>query len=420
MPGISTFHQVHVHTDYSILDGTGFVEEYVDLAIRNKMGYVCVSDHGMAGAWPALMDTCEKKGVRPVYGVELYLNDYNKLVPEFSKLSDDMKAKVRQSNHMLVFAETERGYSNLIRLVSKAWESGFYYNPRVSWEELCEHSEGLVCTTGCLASPINRLISRESPGKAKDLLKQWHEVWKGRMWVEWQMIDVPDQDANNPHLMYMAEELDIPPIITNDVHYALPEHAYLQKVQLLIQSQGGTVQNPRGLVFDSTCHWYKNEHDMDEMWDGKYRSLMGANDDFYMRSKRATLDLCQRCGFVTPDRSPKLPIVDNADEKMRSICYDALKKLGLDTPVHRARVEEELYLISKKGFSSYFLLQRDIISKAVRKEMKSDVGPGRGSVGGCFTAFLMGITKLDSVRHGLLFSRFLSPSRGGCQMCLRV
>jgi DNA polymerase-3 subunit alpha len=415
----STFHQVHVHSDYSILDGTGFVEEYVDLAVENGMAYVAVTDHGMAGAWPSLMDTCEKRGVKPVYGVELYLNDYNKLVPEFSKLSDEMKAKVRRSDHMLVFAETQAGYANLIRLVSRAWESGYYYNPRVSWDELCELSDGLVATTGCLASPINRALAKESPGKVKELLREWDDVWKGKLWVEWQMIDVDDQDSNNPKLMRLAEDLGIPPIVTNDVHYAKPDHAYLQKVQLLVQSRGGTIKNPSGLVFDSTCHWYKNELEMDERWDAKYRDLMDCRDDFYERSKEETLRLCQRCGYVSPDRSSKLPVTEDAEERMAEECYSALPKLGIDDRAHRDRLKEELFLISKKGFSSYFLLQQEVI-RGVRNAMKADIGPCRGSVGGCLSAHLMGITKIDPVKHDLLFSRFLSPSRGGRQMCLHV
>jgi DNA polymerase III subunit alpha len=416
----STYHNVHVHTDNSILDGVGFVEEYVKLAVQNRQGYVAVSDHGMAGAWPSLLDACEKSGIRPVFGVELYINDHHMLTPDFSNLSSEMQQKVRQNDHMLVFAENEKGYSNLIKLVSDSWETGFYHNPRVSWKQLSEHSDGLVATTGCLASPINRALSRESPEKAKDMLRKWNDVWQGRLWVEWQMIDIHDQDVNNPKLMYMAEDLGIPPLITNDVHYASHRDAELQKILLLIQSKGGTIDSPRGLQFDSDCHWYTSEYDMDLRWKAKYRNMMNSNDDFFNESKRQTLKLCQRCGYVNPDRSPKLPYVEGAEDKVREICEGSLKKLNIDNEKYRDRLEQEMYVIGKKQFFSYFMIQRDVICEGVRKTMGGDIGPGRGSVGGSLMAYLMGITQLDPVKHNLLFGRFFSFSRGGCQMCMHV
>lgn len=414
----NTFHHVHVHSDSSILDGSGFPEEYVDLAIKHGMGYVAITDHGMAAAWPSLMDSCMKKGVRPVYGVELYMNDYHYLVPDFSKLSDEMKLMVKRNDHMLVFAENEKGFENLIKLVSKGWLEGYYRNPRVSWKDLSEHSEGLVITTGCLASPLNRRLSKDDPDGAKELLRKWHDVFQDRLYVEWQMIDIDQQDANNPILMNLAEDMGIETIVTNDTHYALESDAKMQAIQLLISSGGGTLQNPKGLQFDSKCHWFKSEDEMDYQWERKYRSVMDNRDDMYERSKLNTLKLCQRCGYVNPDRSPKLPEIPDADDELLRICYDALIKRGLSrNKIYRMRLQEELILISKKRFSSYFLIQREIIM-AVRKEFKKDIGPGRGSAGGCLVAWLLGITQLDPVKHGTLFSRFLSPSRGGRQMCL--
>lgn len=415
---LSTYHNVHVHTEYSILDGVGFCEEYAKMAREAKMGYVCVTDHGMAAAWPSLIDACDKHGLNPVFGVEVYVNDYHHLVPQFSKLDDATKLKVRKSDHMLLIAMNEKGFENLIKLVSLSWEKGFYYKPRLTTKQIWEHSEGIIATSGCFSSPINQCLARSDIGGARTLVKEWSDVFKDRFYIEWMMIDWEKQEENNRLLFDIVDDFGLPPLVTNDVHYAYREDAFVQKIQLLIQSKNGTLKNPKGLIFDSDMLWFTTEDQMDERW-MRYRGIYGEHrDDLYQSSKKASLDICQRCGYINIDRSQKLPHIEGAEEKLAAISWQMLEDMGWgDNEIYCERLEEELELIEQKGFSSYFITQKDICD-AVCDELGSPRSPGRGSVGGSLVAFLTKITQLDPIKHKTLFSRFLSPSRGGRQMVL--
>jgi len=416
---LSTYHNIHVHTEYSILDGVGFCEEYAKLARAAKMGYVCITDHGMAAAWPSLIDSCDKHGLKPVFGVEVYVNDFHHLVPKFKELDDEMKVKVRKSDHMLLIAINEKGFENLIKLVSLAWEKGFYYKPRLTTQQIWEHSDGIIATSGCFSSPINQRLAREDAPGARQLVKEWADVFKDRFYIEWMMIHWAKQEENNRLLFDIVDDFGLPPVVTNDVHYAQREDAFVQKVQLLIQSKNGTLKYPKGLVFDSDMLWFTTEDQMDERWD-HYRKMYGEHrDDLYAVSKRATLDICQRCGYIKIDRSQKLPEIEGGEKLLAVMCWEMMDDLGWrQNKVYCDRLEEELELIEQKGFSSYFLTQKDICD-AVCDELGSPRSPGRGSVGGSLVAFLLKITQLDPIKHKTLFSRFLSPSRGGRQMILK-
>lgn len=450
----STYHPVHTHSYYSVLDGVGSIDEYADVAAREGMGYLAVTDHHMAAAWPMLVEVCTARQLRPVFGVEVYVNDWHHLVPQFDTLSDDQKQAVRRNCHVLLFAENNKGFENLIHLVSDGWEHGFYYRPRVSFKQIAEHSEGLCATSGCLSSPVNRQLLQDKPEDARQLLREWAQVFGGgqRYWVEWMMIGIQQQDANNVWLRRLAEEEGLEPIVTNDIHYQQPSDAVVQSVQLAVRSgtvsqiigtrlafgeqpefiasdlgvpmhevrriaqQADTDEEADDKVFQIQTRslWFATEGEMDERWDTAYKDTIDL--EFYERSKRQSLALCQRCGYVEPDRSPKLPTYPDADSLLRDLTYAGLRRRGLDkNPTYTARAEMELEMLMRKGYNSYLLIDLEMIQAA--RSMGCPIGPGRGSVCGCLVAWAIGITEVDPIRHGTLFERFLSYSRGGRQLC---
>jgi DNA polymerase-3 subunit alpha len=193
----SIYHNVHCHTEYSVLDGVGRVEEYAQIALDCGMGYLCATDHGMAAAWPTLLAVCEEKGLRPVFGAEVYVNDWHHMVPKFKDLSDEEKVRVRKNNHMLLLAENQVGFENLIKLTTLGWEKGYYYKPRVSMEQIAQHAEGLVATSACLASPINQELLKGNPKAAQKIMREWASLFPGRYWIEWQMNGMEDQNRCN-------------------------------------------------------------------------------------------------------------------------------------------------------------------------------------------------------------------------------
>lgn len=444
---VKKFHHIHVHSEFSVLDGFGTIEEYVAHAVKNGMGYLALTDHGVCGGWPKLLDLCEKNGIRPVFGSELYLNDYNHLIKSVSTLGEDMKIRVRKANHVILLAETETGFENIIKLSSMGWNGGMYYKPRVSRYQIAEHKDGIYVTSACLAGSICYMIDDYMKRNFQDIERRnfdashvkfvyksimqnksfveelenearwWKDTFGSKFYIEWQMLNLFPQCVCNKFLYDLCKKLNIEPVVTNDVHYLKQEDAYLQSIQLLLSSKG-TFNNPYGLQFDSDEIWFTLEEDMDKRWEDFHRQIIG-DDEFYERSKENTLLISQACGYVYPDREPKLPVVENAGQILKEKCEKSLRLHGLDNEEYRKRLDEELGLIRAKDFESYFLIQQEII-EYVKNELKEPVGPGRGSVGGCLVAYLLGITKIDPVKHNLLFSRFLSPSRGGKQMKLTV
>lgn len=449
------FHHLHVHSDYSVLDGFGLIEEYAKFASENGMGYLAATDHGMAAAWPSLMDACLKHGIRPVYGSELYVNDYHHLVSDYSNSTDEMKMNIRRNNHLVVLSKTEVGMNNISSLVTTGWNGGYYHSPRVSKEQIKENSKDIVGLSACLAGPICRKIIdkckimgitfkddqkdkdfflsddeiltiinqfKKSKTFMQDIIDEstwWADTFNGDFFLEWQMLNIDKQKVVNGIIHHLSELTGIKSVLTNDVHYLIESDAEIQNVQLLLNSKG-TISNPKGLQFSSTENWFTLQEDMDFRWKNNHSLFLNNDIDFYMASMENTHLVSKMCGYVFPDKTPKLPIIDNADEILKNMCYDGLRKRNLmSNTIYLERIEEELSLIRVKDFSSYFLIQREII-QYVKTDLKKPVGPGRGSVGGCLIAFLLGITQIDPVKHGLLFSRFLSPSRGGKQMKLTL
>lgn len=415
----SIFHHLHLHTDSSILDGFGTCDEYADIAVANGMRYLCVTDHGMMAAVPHLIESCAARGLEPVIGIEAYLNDYQHLVPRWKELDSDTQQAVRKSYHLLLIAMNQSGYQKLVRLSSEAWERGFYYRPRMNWKsiaELCSTGD-VICTSGCFASEISEAVYAKTPAEAEDMVKKYLEVFAGRFYLEWMMIRFQGQEENNLKIIRLADKLGLPTVVTNDVHFAVESDSICQQAQLLINSKTGTFSDPAGLQYDSTDLWFCTERDLDARWRERYATAIPLS--VYEESKKRTLEVCERSASPDIDTSLKLPVLPNAEAEFVEIVWKNLKKRGLsEDPEYRARLEEEIATIVEKGFCSYFLIVKMLVDRA--KEVGACVGPGRGSAVGSLACYLLGITDVDPVKHGLLFWRFLSPTRGGKLMKLEV
>ena len=463
---LSTYHNAHVHSHYSPLDGVGTIEEYAKLAVKSGMGYLIITDHGMVASWPELIEVCEKYGLRPGFGCEVYINNWHHLVPKFKELSIEEKQKVRKNNHMLLIAYNETGFSNLIKLVSKGWGEGFYGKPRVTMEQVAEYSEGLIATSGCLSSPINQELLKGDKKAAENLVREWSSIFPDRYWIEWMMLNLEPQDRVNQDLFRIADKTGLPLLLTTDCHYAAPEDYAVQSLQLAMRGKGTIydiarlrIQAGKKLDDISTAYsipmeelkaieeriiekearlaagedvekddneenvfqietdflWFATEDDMDQRWEKIYKNTVPF--DYFEESKKQSLKLAQTCCYVNPDRSPKLPVVENADEIIEEISYkslESMKKFYSEDEYQKRieRVEIELEMIKHKQMSSYLLVQEKICDIA-RNGCNSPIGPGRGSAGGCYVAYLIGIHEIDSVKHGTMFERFTSYNRGG-------
>lgn len=370
---MSNFVHLHVHTDFSLLDGYGMVEEYAKKAAENNVPYLCVTDHGMGGAYPRMIEECQSNNITPVFGCEFYVNNYHHLVPEFSSLSDEMKKKTRKNNHLILIAKNEKGYENIVKLISDSWINGFYYKPRVAWDTIKKHSEGLTCCSACLGSELSQFILNGDMKNAHRIASEYKELWPDDYYIEYQMINLEEQDVVNLGLIQVAKDLNIPMVLSNDVHYCNKEDSYNHKIQLMINSQG-TINGKGNWEFHTDQLWYKTEKELDELWESKYKKDIPIS--LYEESKLNTIKICSQCK-VEVDTSPKFPVIKDANTKMITKCFEVMKKKGLNAnKEYMERLNREYYVIKEKEYTSYFMLVKQVIDWA--KAEGWSVGPGRG------------------------------------------
>lgn len=368
-----SFVHIHLHTDFSCLDGFGLISEYTKKAADNNVPFFAVTDHGMGAAFPKMIEECQKNNITPIFGCEFYVNNFHHLVPEFSTLSDEMKKKVRKNNHLVLIANSNKGYENLVKLISNSWIDGFYYKPRVTWESIKEYSEGLTCSSACLGSELSQYVLNGDMKNAYRIASEYKELWPEDYYIELQMIKMKEQDVVNLGLIKIAKDLNIPTVITNDVHYCEKEDFYNHRLQLLINSRG-TINNPGDFEFHTDQLWYKTEQELDELWKSDYSNNIPY--EIYEQSKRNTLIICQKCN-VEIDTSPKFPVIEDANSKMLSQCLEVLDKKKLrQNLTYMERLAHEYKVITDKEYSSYFMLVKQVIDWA--KSEGWSVGPGRG------------------------------------------
>ena len=401
---MSDFVHLHLHSEYSLLDGACRIS---DIPLRAKeCGHtaVALTDHGSMYGTVAFYTECVKNGIKPIIGCEVYVAPRSR----FDKEADVLGNK---ANHLVLLCKNEIGYKNLIYMVSKGYTEGFYSKPRVDTELLKDHSEGLIALSGCLAGRIPTLLANGDYEEAKKNALLMSEIFgENNFYIEIQNHGLNEQIQLLPQLVRLAEECELPLVATNDCHYLRRENAQTQAVLMCIQTNN-VITDGRPIGFETDEFYYKTTDEM-KMLFGKYH---GAIEN--------TVDIAERCNFEFHFDSPKLPKFPvangmNSDEYLRLLTAEGLKRRSKDgtlvidndkREVYDSRIEYELQVISQMGYSDYFLIVQDYVNFAKSKNIP--VGPGRGSGAGSLEAYLLGITDIDPIRFDLLFERFLNPER---------
>ena len=386
----SPFVHLHVHSEYSILDGACRIPDLVARAAELEMPAVALTDHGSLAGAVELYREARKVGVKPIVGCELYV-------------CDDRKEQRKGYAHLTLLAETNEGYANLIRLASAGYLEGYYYKPRVDWDLLAAHAKGLVALSGCLSGRVCRALEQGQPREAEAELERLADIFgRDQTYVELQDAGLDVQRTINPHLVDLAARTGIPLVATGDIHYLRHEDAKAHEALLCIQS-GDTLANPSHWKFDTDQFYFKTPEEMQ----ATFGHLPGA--------LARTLEIADRC-TVTMELGrillPRFPTPEGRDafDYLAELCEAGLaERYEHETPELRERFAYELKTIREMGFADYFLIVSDFVAYARRDGV--GVGPGRGSAAGSLVAYCLGITDIDPMRYELLFERFLNPGR---------
>jgi DNA polymerase III subunit alpha len=384
------FVHLHVHSEYSILDGACRVPDLAARAAELEMPAVALTDHGSLAGAVELYREAEKTGVKPILGCEVYV-------------ADDRRAQQKGYAHLTLLAESNEGYSNLIKLASTGYLEGYYYKPRVDWDLLAERSQGLIALSGCLSGRVCKALENGNRGEAESELARLRDIFGAdSTYIEIQDAGLEVQKGINATLAEISQATGLPLVATGDVHYLRHEDARAHEALLCIQS-GDSLQNPNRWRFDTDQFYFKTPREM------------AADFATYPEALRATLEIAERC-TVTMELGrillPRFPTPDDRDafDYLVELCEKGLeKRYGAATPELQDRLKFELKTIKEMGFADYFLIVWDFISFAKRNGV--GVGPGRGSAAGSLAAYCLEITDVDPMRYGLLFERFLNPGR---------
>jgi len=394
------FVHLHVHTDFSRLDGMETVEEVANFAAADGQPAAAITDHGNMSGYIKFEQACAKAGVRPIPGLEAYFVDsYARVLEEQDKNRD----------HMLMLAVSDTGYHNLMRMSSRAFIEQNYYKPLVDDDLLAQHAEGLVLTTGCIGSPIGQALLRGDTQRARDLMGRYRDiVGPERYFAEIQVHDFDEQQRVNSLLVPLAKDMGIPLLATQDAHYAHPSRADAHDRMLAMQT-GVTLDTPGRFRFASKTNYLATAEQMRRM----------VPDDLYPGACDNTLLVAEMAADITPQVGSRylIPAFPGAEEHggeqklLRTIAFEgARERYGDPVPDEVVeRLEYELGVIHDMGFDAYFLIVWDMVKWA--KDNGIYVGPGRGSAAGAVTSYVLGITTLDPIHHRLYFERFLNPGR---------
>ncbi|HEX3225428.1 MAG TPA: DNA polymerase III subunit alpha [Gaiellaceae bacterium] len=390
MSAAPDFVHLHVHSEYSILDGACRIPALAARAAELEMPAVGLTDHGSLAGAVALYKETAKHGVKPLLGCEVYV-------------ADDRKAQQKGYAHLTLLAESNTGYANLIKLSSLGYLEGYYYKPRVDWELLGRHASGLIALSGCLSGRVCKALEEGRADDAEGELDRLTSIFsKDNVYVEMQNAHLDVQQRINPLLVQLAERRGLPVVATGDVHYLRHEDARAHEALLCIQS-GDSLKNPNHWKFDTDHFYFKTQQEMLADFPGHEDAL------------RRTLEIAERCNveielgrillphFPTPDGRDAFDYLVEQCEKGLERRYDKV------TTELRERLQFELKTIREMGFADYFLIVADFIGFAKRNGIS--VGPGRGSAAGSLVAYVLEITDVDPIAYGLLFERMLNPGR---------
>ena len=389
------FVHLHVHSEYSLLDGACRLDGLISRAKELGQTAVAVTDHGVMYGLVEFYKAAKRAGIKPILGCEAYVA---------ARTRHDRQHGIDSGNHHLVLlCENETGYANLVRLISAAWTEGFYSKPRVDRELLRQHHEGLIALSACLAGEIPSALRQGNFEEARRLALEYQSIFgKGNFYLELQDHGIAEQAAVNRGLMRLSRETGIPLVCTNDAHYLTRADAQMQKVLLCIQTNT-TVDEPNPMAFETEEFYLKSEEEM--------RSLFAECPEAADNTAR----IAARCNVELEFGHTKLPHFDapggDSTAYFRGLCYEGLRRRYGNTPDPAVvqRLEYEMNTIERMGYVDYYLIVNDFVQYARSHDIP--VGPGRGSGAGSLCAYCIGITGIDPIRYQLLFERFLNPER---------
>ena len=398
---MSGFVHLHVHSDYSLLDGAASIDTLVNKAVACGMSHLALTDHGSMFGAVTFYEACRARGVTPLIGSECYVSHGSR--HERGQGNGVRGGSAQRNYHMGLLARNETGYRNLMQLSTTGYTEGFYYRPRIDDEVLATHAEGLIGFSGCLSAKIPALVRDERVAEATDLAVNYRDMFgAGHFYLELQDHGLAEQETLNRTLIEIGRRTGIPLVATNDVHYAERDDAHAQDV-LICVGTGKRLSDPDRLRFDSREFYFKDEAEMLRLFDGVPEAL------------RNTREVAERCQLEIPQPGPLLPEYEvpaghTQETYLRRIAAEGLaRRYANVTGELRARLDYELGVIEKMGYAGYFLIVWDFISFARGRNLP--VGPGRGSGAASLVAYVLRITDIEPFTYGLVFERFLNPER---------
>ena len=390
------FVHLHVHTEYSLLDGSNKISEYVARVKELGMDSAAITDHGVMYGVIDFYREAKKAGINPILGCEVYVAPGSRFDREITGGDD-------RYYHLVLLAENNTGYANLMKIVSKGFVDGYYYKPRVDKELLREYHEGIIALSACLAGEVQRYLVRGLYEDAKEKALEYQDIFgKGNYFLELQDHGIPEQKLVNQRLLQMSEELGIELAATNDVHYTYAEDEKPHDILLCIQT-GKKLADENRMRYEGGQYYVKSQEEMTALF------------PYARQAVENTQKIADRCHVEIEFGVTKLPKYDVPDgmtswEYLNKLCYEGLdQRYGEEAQENRERLKYELDTIQNMGYVDYFLIVWDFIKYA--KDHGIAVGPGRGSAAGSIVSYCLGITDIDPLRYQLLFERFLNPER---------
>ena len=390
------FAHLHVHTEYSLLDGSNKIKEYVARVKELGMNSAAITDHGVMFGVIDFYRAAKEAGIKPILGCEVY-------VAPGSRFDKEAGTNEDRYYHLVLLAENNKGYANLVKIVSKGFVEGYYYKPRVDLELLEEYHEGIIALSACLAGEVQRNLARSMYEEAKRAVERYEKIFgKDHFYLELQDHGIPEQGMVNQQLLRLSQDTGIELVATNDVHYTFAEDEKPHDILLCIQT-GKKLDDENRMRYEGGQYYVKSPEEMAALF------------PYALQALENTQKIADRCEVEIEFGVTKLPRYDVPEgytswEYLNKLCFEGLERRY--TPVTeelKERLEYELGVIQKMGYVDYFLIVWDFIKYARDHEIM--VGPGRGSAAGSIVSYTLGITDIDPIKYQLLFERFLNPER---------
>jgi DNA polymerase III subunit alpha len=410
---MTPFVHLHVHTEYSLLDGAIRLRDLIETARTYNMPAAAITDHGSMFGALEFYELCKKSGIKPIIGCEAYLAPRSRLDRQ-GRAENSGNGDEDRNYHLLLLAKDYIGYRNLMQLVTLSYLEGFYYKPRMDKEILRQHHEGLIGLSSCLKGEIATLLLRNQEQAARKAALEYAEIFgPGNFYLELQANGLPNQAIANQALIRLGREIELPLVATNDCHYLRRADARAHEILLCIQT-GKTVLDERRMKFHTDQLYFKPPEEM-------FREFAEVPD-----ALQNTIAIADRCDLEIDLKTHHFPLFPIAEGESVEECFERTVRLGFsrrlaairrkrpdfgprDEETYGRRLDHEIGVIRQMGFAAYFLIVADFINYAKQRDIP--VGPGRGSAAGSLVAFVMGITDLDPIEHVLIFERFLNVER---------